>query len=787
MWGWSRVYVYWNLNNCLTTMQFFSNSGKDLFNSVTTTYIKTQVWSRLIKAINEFIKLVKHKFEPKNSEAVIESIKRWYLEDVARNRVQMYQGYIDYFGQQAVPNVWEHVSRKKYDPKSQTPTLPAGGSEQKRSFSISTQRQKKFLPLYHAVSYHGFNMRRHWRFIWKFLKLKRWRKFRKIRKWKGVFAVHRIYRRLRLGLFVFQRTMHKRIGCLKESTAAYMAYRLHLSPKSVGYQTNLLMRRVLPPGFDCQKAIEKLFSKLPKTRENFYIINNLSAFDLMMLSKESQSYIVSNFDKFCNDTTVLYKNVLYAWISKLTPSALPRVRAHKSIETGVYHSWRKRKPRYRYWSLQPELWPEEGEYTEVDAVDSRKGRKRRIWKKSFKYVMAGHSQAIIHKKCKTFRPRILARASVPPIKWFIARLVALDQIHVEPEELLKQFEINITPVMVRTILMQLRGYRALMPLIIHNHMVEAVKLPMELEVVPAIGRNKHISRLRTGHILSQRLATSAESYWSARSFTTTTIFSLYQYTRRPQFYQIETDPDETDELVDDFELEDWLVSRWNRKPIQLSPVPTPIQYENWGLYNLVTDWHSKWKFKWLSAHRNRCWQQLYLSRIQISKLIDDNSTVKLIMPIFSARAIRKIKTRQELDSLASLRQNLNYFDNTLRVIFLTGQFKNPDLISEHFARELVLNWKHSHTINMLKLLFSTFELYAGKSVGLINIGIYGKIEWSERTRFRILKLGEFEPTRRTFSSKLKYGFASADARIGSFGIRVGLISDNVNPISLKPR
>lgn len=93
----------------------------------------------------------------------------------------------------------------------------------------------------------------------------------------------------------------------------------------------------------------------------------------------------------------------------------------------------------------------------------------------------------------------------------------------------------------------------------------------------------------------------------------------------------------------------------------------------------------------------------------------------------ATQAVRKITSRRRLYKLRKIRRRTKYFDNTLKVIYLTGKFKSPKLVSEHFAREICLNRKHSQTINMLRRFFDMFKLYGGRPVGVINVGIFGKI------------------------------------------------------------
>lgn len=208
----------------------------------------------------------------------------------------------------------------------------------------------------------------------------------------------------------------------------------------------------------------------------------------------------------------------------------------------------------------------------------------------------------------------------------------------------------------------------------------------------------------------------------------------------------------------------------------------------WRLYNTLTGWKTGWKFKWLKQQTSKRWYWLHFLKYSVTFFMHAHNAIspaiKILELTANAKATRKYKNRRLLYKLSGLRK-ATFFDNMLRVLYLTGQYKNPYILAEHLSRELCLTKHHWKVIHKFRGFMNVFKLYSGV-VSSIRIGIYGKINENTRKNYAFLKFGTVAPTTRNFYNSVKYSLVSAHARTGVFGIKVWLQNNNPAVQYVKP-
>jgi hypothetical protein len=119
--------------------------------------------------------------------------------------------------------------------------------------------------------------------------------------------------------------------------------------------------------------------------------------------------------------------------------------------------------------------------------------------------------------------------------------------------------------------------------------------------------------------------------------------------------------------------------------------------------------------------------------------------------------------------LASLTRFLRYkfFQRTFPTLITYGKFLQPQMLADAIAQEIALTKQHRQLLrNIREFIYKlrSFQLLA------YRIAIIGKLNGANRTKLFVIKRGAI-PIQR-FNKRMTYGLSQAQARTGTFGIKV---------------
>lgn len=157
-------------------------------------------------------------------------------------------------------------------------------------------------------------------------------------------------------------------------------------------------------------------------------------------------------------------------------------------------------------------------------------------------------------------------------------------------------------------------------------------------------------------------------------------------------------------------------------------------------------------------------QQVQLKKTQFQK----NSFIFIQEANFFQRVRKKTLLNFSQSELQSVRHKL-IIRRFLPTASLFIKYLNPQLLADHIAKELERNKKQQSVIYSLSTALRT--LPSARGLGY-RISIKGRINSSNRTRSYVLTRNTFKPQK--FTTTVNFAFAQANARIGSFGIKVWL-------------
>jgi len=164
---------------------------------------------------------------------------------------------------------------------------------------------------------------------------------------------------------------------------------------------------------------------------------------------------------------------------------------------------------------------------------------------------------------------------------------------------------------------------------------------------------------------------------------------------------------------------------------------------------------------------------LFLQRFRL-----DPGYLRVILHNNNNRTVRKLVVKRRLRFFRRIKRyrpgrHLHYFIDLLTAIYLTGRYKNPELLAEYIGKELCKTRKHKHPLKKFSAITCLLRLY-NSVVSSIKISIFGKINGQSRTQALFLKLRASNPATKQFDTSVKQAVVHASARTGSFGIKVAL-------------
>ena len=112
-------------------------------------------------------------------------------------------------------------------------------------------------------------------------------------------------------------------------------------------------------------------------------------------------------------------------------------------------------------------------------------------------------------------------------------------------------------------------------------------------------------------------------------------------------------------------------------------------------------------------------------------------------------------------------RNKSLLARLLPILSLFSKDLDPKLLAQQIAKELEGTKNHWPIIYTVRNILRTYQI---KQLRGYRIGIYGKINSSDRTRLFYINSGRIPI--QTFSEQINYASAQSRARAGTFGIKI---------------